>query len=370
MRTFGSAVAERSGRTAKTREGGSLDWSRASGPGSRERYFDWVDTPAPAKRRRVRSATVFEAALAAHEPRTTPLIGAARSPDLYGSRCRADLWISADGSVCGALAWNRWSVGRTTGFVVIFEPSIAPEVARRIDRLGVTDLAGFDGDVEPLRPHLDRWKFAEPATAATLPAGFVWGDADGPTRVATKDDLNRLSELLWHHAPHGFQNRWLLRQRARRAIDELTIVLVDPDGSVIGAGVRQSATHAYHCWDFGVIEPGFREHGYSWHLVAAGAGVAHAAGVGGLVFVIDSNPMPIPDDVKVDETYYLVQLRTPRRFKGEVRLRRVADRMLSWNTEAVEYREVAHRSPGAGDDRVTTARTQAWWNNRINPRRD
>ena len=204
----------------------------------------------------------------------------------------------------------------------------------------------------------------------SVPPGFIWGKSEGPTRVATLDDLDRIEELLWFHSPHGFQNRWLLRRRAIRAIAELTLVAYDPTGRIVGVGVRQSSTTNYHCWDYGVVEPGSREQGYSWHLVAAGADIAIAAHVGGVAFVIDSNPMPIPDDVKIDETYFLIQLRPPRRFKGEVRMRRAIDRVLSWNTETVEYQEPARRSPGANDDRVSATRTQAWWSKRLDPERD
>lgn len=370
VRSLGRAVAERAGRNPRTQEGGALDWSLPSDPDSRDRYFDWVDTRSPIARRRLRSAAALEGALAAHEPRSSPLIGAGRSLDLYGSACRADLWTTDDGTVLAALAWNRWSIGRTTGYVMVFDAAAADDVARRIDRLGITELGGFDRDVEYIRPHLGRWKASEPATAVTVPPGFIWGKSEGPTRVATLDDLDRIEELLWFHSPHGFQNRWLLRRRAIRAINELTLVACDPDGRIVGVGVRQSTTASYHCWDFGVVEPGSREQGYSWHLVAAGADIAIAAHVGAVGFVINSNPMPIPDDVKIDETYFLVDLRPPRRFKGEVRLRRAIDRVLSWNTETVEYQEPARRSPGADDDRVSSTRTQAWWSKRLGPERD
>jgi N-acetylglutamate synthase-like GNAT family acetyltransferase len=246
--------------------------------------------------------------------------------------------------------------------VALADPAAAVELAALIDRLGITDIGGFEPDLTPLRPLVTRWLEQTPCTAVTLPRGFHWGAPAPDTRPATRDDLNQVTNLMWRYAPQAFANRWLLRRRVTRAIDDLVLVIEDGDPKrIVGVAARDSITTKYHCWAQIAVDPAYRRRSHSWSLIAAIMDSGHTADVGLIGFVSATNPMPIPEDAMYPQTWFNVALSPPSRFHGEAALRVVLDVLLQLGAPAQGASEKAIRAPGASDGLITDRRTQHWW---------
>jgi GNAT superfamily N-acetyltransferase len=362
---FGSRVgarfAELAGRPSIVEPGGVLDWQRTPGdPGlARRTYVRWVDGSGDVKVVQRVAADDLWAHLEAREPRATPLLGASRSALRTRWSGRAELVVRGD-EVIGALLTERWLGLHRVGYPILLDVAAAPVLAELIDRLGVTNLAGFDEDVLPLEPLLDRWSGAADYTAATLPPGFRWGPPPPTTRVATPDDIDDLTTIMWHHAAHGFPSRRQLRRRLRRAIDELVVVTV-ADDRIVGFAARDSSTHRYHHWAHIVVEPEHRRTGRSWDLVAAAAAAASEAGTGLIGFGAASNPMPVPTDALMRSTWHAISLSPPDRWPGEKLARTALEQLISWQLGKSRADLGQYRRPGRNDDLVTDRRTQISW---------
>ncbi len=249
-----------------------------------------------------------------------------------------------------------------TAYPLLLDARAAGVVGEFLQRSGATDLSGMEQDTDPLRPHLPRWRGADVATPAWQPPGFIWEAPGDDVRVATQRDLDDLVDAVWTYSPHAFPNKTLLRRRLKRAIDQLTLVIeAGSPAQPAGFGILDSSTPEYDFWAQLVILPEYRELGLSWRLVAAGAAEAARRGAGGMVCVVDTNPMTLPSDATTGELWNYVTLSPPRRFRGEVRLRRLLDRLLGIRSHRVDTAQPVMRVPGPGDDRVGNRRTQQWW---------
>ena len=365
LRAFGERMAGRvavsAGRPSIVEPGGALDWKRTPDDAdlARATYERWVDGGSEMNVvERVTVERLFDG-LEAFEPRTTPLLGAASWALRSTWTGRADLVVRGD-DVLGVLLTERWLGLYRMGYPIVLDTAAVPALVDLIDRLGVTNLAGFDEDVLPLEPMIDRWTGAADYTAATLPPGFSWGPPPATTRAATPADLDDLTTMMWDHAAHGFPSRWLLRRRLRRAVDELVVVTI-ADERIVGFAARDSATRRYHYWAHIVVEPEHRGTGRSWDLVAAAAAAASRAGAGLLGFGAASNPMPVPTDALMRSTWHVVSLAPPGRWPGEARVRGGLARAIRWRTLRASPELGRYRRPGRHDDRVTERRTQAAW---------
>ena len=199
-----------------------------------------------------------------------------------------------------------------------------------LNRSSVTDLAGLDRDTNPLQADCRGGVGAIATTPASQPPGFVWADPPDDVRRATPSDLDdarrRSVALLTSAVPQQmapeapaspFHRAARAGRRSRDAADTLRVSVCST-----------ARPPEYDYWAQAVVVPEHRQEGLSWHLVAAGAAHAARRGVGGLVFVSDSNPMTLPDDSTGDEGWNYIELSPPRRFRGEVRLRRLLDAVL------------------------------------------
>jgi GNAT superfamily N-acetyltransferase len=178
--------------------------------------------------------------------------------------------------------------------------------------------------------------------------------------VATPDDIDDLTTIMWHHAAHGFPSRRQLRRRLRRAIDELVVVTV-ADDRIVGFAARDSSTHRYHHWAHIVVEPEHRRTGRSWDLVAAAAAAASEAGTGLIGFGAASNPMPVPTDALMRSTWHAISLSPPDRWPGEKLARTALEQLISWQLGKSRADLGQYRRPGRNDDLVTDRRTQISW---------
>ena len=360
-------LSTRAGRPSLTDAGGELDWDRPPTEGTiesqRRRYLDEVTDPTTRIRRvPCVDLTDLHAKLGEFQPRSTPLLGAAFTDGIRGRRCRAELFEFDDGSLAAATVRYRWTIGRMTAYPLLLDDRAAPAVGNFLQRSGATDLSGMAQDTDPLRPHLPRWRGAVSTTPAWQPPGFIWEAPGDDVRVATRQDLDDLVDAVWNHSPHAFPNRLLLRRRLERAVDQLVLVVEagTPPQSA-GFGILDSSTPEYDFWAQVVILPQYREMGLSWRLVAAGAAAAARRGAGGMVCVVDTNPMTLPSDATTGELWNYVVLSPPRRFRGEVRLRRALDRLLETRSPPVRNLQPVMRTPGPGDERVADRRTQQRW---------
>jgi ribosomal protein S18 acetylase RimI-like enzyme len=293
------------------------------------------------------------------------MLGAAYLYGLRGRRTRADLLEHEDGTLAGALVRHRWTIGHCTAYPALIDVAAARTLGAMIERSSVTDIAGMESDTSPLRAHISRWHSVSRATPASLPSGFSWSDQATGVRRAVRSDLDHLVDVVWRYSPHAFPNRWLLRRRLTTAVDDLVLVLeIGDPPEAVGYGIRDGSTPEYDHWAQGVILPEHRGEGLAWKMVAAAAADASRRGVGGLVLVVESNPMPIPEDAVAPEAWTYVTLTRPRRVPGEPTARAVVDRVLAlparWQGEqSVELG--SYRSPGTDDELVTNRRSQAWW---------
>ncbi len=357
------------GRPASTESGEVLDWLAMPAAETvdihRVRYLDYVSQEAERTSWvRIRRVATLHAWFGGLQPRSTPFLSAAADRGLGRRRCRADVVVDGDGVVLAGLVRYRWTIGHCTGYPLVLDERAESPLASLVDRSGITDLAGMADDVRFTSKMCRRVVASAAATPASLPVGFIWEDEPSDVRIATRNDLDALTDLIWSHAPHGFQNRWLLRRRLRESIDDLVLV-VERGGRPVACGVRDGSTPEYDFWNNGVVEPAHRGEGIAWKMVSAGLAEAARHGRGGLVHVVESNPMHFPVD-SVAGTWTYAQLRPPRRIRGEHRARSVLDALLRLQLPgAPETHELqAHRQPGTADDRLTDRRTQDYWRKR------
>jgi hypothetical protein len=368
-RTLQSAALELVGKKSLGQVGGELDWQRFPSDGDldahRCSYLEFVSRQGrPLHRTRCRDLDELHRRIGELQPRSTPMLGAAFLDGLRGRRARADLFEFADGTLAAAVVRYRWTIGRVTAYPLLLDPDVATSVGDFLQRSSVTDLAGLDRDTNPLRAHLARWRGGSTTTPASLPPGFIWADPPDDVRTATLDDLDTLVDVFWRHSPHAYPNKWLLRRRLRRSIDQLVLV-VEAGSPPVTAGfaVLDSSTPEYDYWAQVVIVPEHRREGLSWDLVAAGASRSASRHAGALVFVVDTNPMTLPDDATADEGWNYIVLSPPRRIRGEVRFRRLVDTVLALpDRNSIDDAAVhVFRTPGSGDGLVSERRSQRWW---------
>lgn len=228
---------------------------------------------------------------------------------LSGRACRAFVW-RRDGDRCGgAVVLRRWLPLHWAAHVVVLDPDAAPELGRLIDRSSARVLQGFERDVEALRPHLSRWRSAISFRAAAVPPGFTWTDPPKSTRPAVAGDVPRITELAWQFAPHSIRWRPVLARRVRAAVREGAVVVERGDPPVVvGYGALDTRTPEYDHWAHVVVDPAYRGEGLSWDLVAAGAALTRARGAGGLVSLLPTNPMTMPDGALMPEALTVVSL--------------------------------------------------------------
>lgn len=353
-----------------------LDWRRLPPDGDvgrhRRAYFEFVAGRSGTIRRvRCRDGDDVYRQVGWLQPRSSALLGAALSGGLRGQRVRIDFFESGDGSLAAVVVRIGWRPLGVTAYPLLIDPAAGPHVGRFLDASSVTDLSGYEIDTEPLRSQMSRWRHRRTAIPVSLPAGFIWEEAPRDVRPATGRDLPALVDAVWRYSPHAYPNRWLLRRRLRRALaDGVFVAEADSPPTRAGFAIIESSTPDYDIWGQFVVVPEHRNEGLAWRLAAAAASRTSERGVGGMGMVVDSNPMPIPQDAASANVWTYVSLSPPRRFRGEARLRRWVDRILTL-PERREQRD----GNGGGDDaantsllragpRFTSRRTQEWWRSR------
>jgi len=242
------------------------------------------------------------------------------------------------------MCFDRW-----TASVYLRDPGAAEPIARLLDRSCAWSVGGAADDIRPLLPHLRRARrvLVAPWILASHPVPDLLGAPDDHTRVATALDLDQLVELYSGYEMAWPMTRWQLRQYVRHALADHLVVVYETADRIVGAVVIRGRTRRYAALMDLTVHPDFRRSGISWELVKRMCEIGRAMAIGGWAALAASNPMHMNDD-RIrwgDENYYAVHLGSPRRFKGQTRLRRFYGRIQ----RVTARRPTNFRDPGDPD---------------------
>ncbi|MEE8603378.1 nucleotidyltransferase family protein [Euzebya tangerina] len=354
LRTARAELVRLRGRPGLTQPGGALDWKTGdASAASVAAYLTWVAGPRGMAVEEVATSGACHDLLGHLQPRATPLLSAAANPMTARARIRRRLVRDDDGAVLAVVVTQRVAVGVMPAFVVLIDPRAAEQLGGLLDRGGATTIAGFEQDLEPLRDVGRRWLHEDRSKAAALPAGFSWEAPSVPTRVATVSDVDALMALRRKSTPGRLPSSRRLQPVMTAIVEDRALILDDEHGGPIGYIARQGHTAEWDLWGHLEILPSHRGQGHSWRLLAAAAQTTRDRGVGGMVLVASTNPMPLPDDTPLSESWIVATPTPPRRFKGEPRLRRLLQRTREAGPRVPHY-----RTSGPDDHLITTRRTQ------------
>jgi Acetyltransferase (GNAT) family len=277
-----------------------------------------------------RDARRLAAELEGDEPRTTRLVS-----DLLVYRDwrwrRAWQVTGPDRELAGALVLVRACFDRWTASSHLRDPGAAPALAKLLDRSIAWNVLGAEADIRPLLPHLRRARrmFVAPWVIVPHPVNDLLGAPDDHTRLATTLDLDELIELYSGYEMAWPMTRWQLRQYLQQALDRHIVVVYELDGRLVGAVSIEGRTRRFATMMDLTVLPEFRRSGIAWELAKRMHEVGRSMAIGGSGAMAASNPMHIDDDRIVwgDENFYNVSLGSPRRFKGQTRLRRLYGRI-------------------------------------------
>lgn len=331
------ALRVAAGGTPRTHDEDALSWVGPSRPAAvvrrqRAGYLAWVadvadDQPHTARRTAEpgRLLTLF----GADQPATTvPLAHAASTRRLTGpSRTRAWVVRGPDGSPTGALVTVRMAPLLTLAHPLVRDPAAAAAVGRLVQRSAATHVLGLRRDVAPLEPHVDRWHRAVPTVAAAVGPTGAWAGTARHARVASGDDAHDLDDLTTLLGRLGGGPTWVSRLLARTMLGRGVAVL-RRRGEPVGYATVAASTPTWDVLGALALLPEWRGQGLAWDAVHALVRRAQQQGRGVLALPLAGTPMTIPDELLLDDPGQLVVLRPPRRFRGEVRLRRLAARLL------------------------------------------
>jgi ribosomal protein S18 acetylase RimI-like enzyme len=277
-----------------------------------------------------RDARRLAAELESDEPRTTRLVS-----DLLIYRemrwRRAWQVVGPNGELAGAHVLVRACFDRWTASSYLRDPGAAPALARLLDRGIAWNVVGVEADIRPLIPHLRRARqvYVAPWLIVPHPVTDMLGAPDDNSRLATTLDIDQLVSLYEGYEMAWPATRWQLRQYLQQTLDRHLVVVYEIDRRLIGAVVMQGRTRRYTTISDLTVDPEFRRSGVAWELSKRMHEIGRSMAIGGSGAIAASNPMHI-DDERISwgtENFYSVSLGSPRRFKGQTRLRRLYARI-------------------------------------------
>jgi N-acetylglutamate synthase-like GNAT family acetyltransferase len=277
-----------------------------------------------------RDARALAAELEVDEPRTTHMVS-----DLlvYRERRWRRAWrvTGPTGELAGALVLTRVCFDRWVAASYVRDAGAAAELARLLDRSFAWSVVGTAGDIRPLLPHLRRARrmLVAPWFIASHPVPDLLGPPDDHTRLATTLDIGPLVELYSGYETSWPLTRWQLRQYLQRTLDRHVVIVYETEGRLVGAIAVDSRTRHYVTMTDLTVQPDFRRSGIAWELTKRVRELAAGMAVGAWGALAPSNPMHT-DDERIawgEEHFYSLSLGSPRRFKGQTRLRRLYGRI-------------------------------------------
>jgi N-acetylglutamate synthase-like GNAT family acetyltransferase len=293
--------------------------------------------------RRVRRDGEVVALLERHEPRSSAALGEILDRGLRSRTCRA--WIVDDGDrqPAAVVVLVRPTFDRWHASVLLLDERAAADAAAIVDRSQAWSVNGAATDIAPLLPFLRRKQSVDvrPWVVTDCPVELT-DVPDDTTRFASRADLDALVELYSTFEFVGGLTAWQLRSMLRHVLDRHYIIVADWPGDpsrLAGALVVPTRTRRYGVVDLLTVVPDHRGAGWSWALVSRAQSIGNAFSLRGLAALVGSNPMNF--DVHMgDDVYVAVDLATPRRFRGQGRLRRFYGRFQPLHPrEPVWFRE-------------------------------
>jgi GNAT superfamily N-acetyltransferase len=289
-------------------------------------------------RRAWRSAPLI-AALERYEPRTTTALVSVLAFGVKPYLIKA--WtVERDGELAGAFVLVRATFDRWLGYSLVVDAGAAPHVAAIADRSLAWSVTGSAEDVRPLIEHLSRYRGLSglPWVVATYPVRVTDRPEHDPrVRPATRRDLRELSRLYAGYELAPDLTRWQLWIALWLFLRSFTIVVAEEDGAMVGAIMLGGPTRSWALGDGLTVDPAARSRGIGWTLVAQVQRLANEHRLGGTGAIAPTNPMNFADADLDGDWWVGAALRPPRRFRGQVRLRRL-------------YRRLGQRPARIGDE--------------------
>jgi hypothetical protein len=286
--------------------------------------------------REVRSTTEradLMAGVAELEPRSTILRGEVARAERRGAR----LFVAEDGGHLGGfvavyrICWDLWEAA-----AVLLDEDAAPVLAGAIDRSPAREVYGSTVDLAPLVEHLPRLVRTSRMPCIVIPAPLpdpvtdLAPSRDG-TRLATRGDVRQLAHLYEGFELDAIPTKAQLRRHFRRLLrEDLPVFLYFDRGEVVGASKLVPITDRFALSTDTTLIPSARGQRAVWVLMFAAYDVMRERGVGFLGTLAPTNPIKMETLAPVVEQFgghveewSTIVLRTPLRFRGQGRLRRV-----------------------------------------------
>src|SRR5262249_52014261 len=203
-------------------------------------------------------------------------------------------------------------------YPVLAEKADAAALAHAIDRSPAIAVECASTEAEALLPHLSRTAVARPMRRITVPWQPVeWEPPPPGTRMATVLDIPALRDLYdGYELTFGRTTRGLHRA-LDAAVRQFSVVVMDGDGRLDGAVIAVARTPQFIEWSQLTVRPAARGKGCSWALIARAVAINLATGLGFVAVIGPGNPMSLPEGLGTIDTVTEIQLRLPRRLRGE-----------------------------------------------------
>jgi len=270
--------------------------------------------------------------LRGNEPRTTLTLASLIGPAAHE---RTKLWAARrDGRIVGCLLSARWCLDRWSGTLLLDDLSCAGELARALDRSNLRTVAGPVEQVEAVLPLTKRarrsirlWFYS----VAPLPpeaAGAFDRNREVAIRGAAASDLDAVVDVYAHDEHSGGVSRRRLRSAIRSRLPYMRVAEIG--GRVVGALIVPQ-TDTYWVLDMLAVHPDWRGNrlGMALILDASVDAVTEGRGVCGVRTMTNGMRLGHDDVVAVgdSEPWAVADLRPPKRFRGQTRLRRLVERL-------------------------------------------
>ena len=308
----------------------------------------------------VTSAVRLERAIGHLEPRSTILLAEVASFGLDSRHIRCSL-VVVDGVDAAAVLHRRVAPLQWQSTVVVVDPAGLTGAGAVLDA-GPADVAiGFASHVEPLMGHMERAVgTASVRDVLVADPGSVWGPRDERARPSDIGDLDAMVKLFWESSLHGLKRPSEVRKILTHAHEqgELWVISVD-DGSVVAMGHYIDRPRYGYLAQL-LTDAAARSSGLGMGVVSAIAHTAMASGNGVVAVFGESNPIPLPKDLYLDDSLWLVDMVPAQRFRGQNRLRSLGRRLLTLGIDRVvepTFRPGDASTGAAGADALDRWRT-------------
>jgi hypothetical protein len=271
--------------------------------------------------------------LRAREPETSTALFSVLRP---GPRRHTKVWVTRhEGAIVGLLVSSRYCFDRWSATLFLDDLDFASEMAAVLDRSSVWSVGGPVAGLEAVLPHVRRsrgwvrlWFYAIPPQPPEPASAGLEGNTAVVVRPASASDLEALVDLYAFDEHNGAVSRRRLRGVVRERL-QYTVV-AEAQGKTVGA-LAAFPTDTYRVFDALVVHPDARGSRIGMALLLRAGVDAMVAGHGVCGVRAMSNGLRVSHEDALaigDATVWAAtDLRAPKRFKGQSRLRRLLERL-------------------------------------------